>query len=395
MEEGNQSNRKRPFTEDDESTKPPPQKRVRFPKGKKVKSGDYAFDEEAKPVCAAEPRLAAKERVMRRNQITAELLDEENSDVLDDISRAELLDYKDNETFVDDDIQLEPFNLAKEREEGYFDADGNYVEYVRENEVKDAWLDSVEVKQQFSGKRPISSSELHEDNESPDLSSEEIAKIKRRIADVLEPGETVLRALKRLRGTSNNRKEKMSVGTKQVFDQLTDDAVKLLNDGDLDVYNEKQENFHREAGLCTALKFHVRLLMLIEFILYCASPEGYEKLAQARGQIISVNEGAEKNEVENEDDAFDMFAEVDAPTTNQPSDVDNRNVENNSIAGGGDSETDYIYDETSGYYYSSSSGYYYDASSGLYCSATSGQWYSYNEELGTYEEVPQAAPAVN
>ncbi|KAG9131106.1 hypothetical protein Leryth_024616 [Lithospermum erythrorhizon] len=377
MEEGNQSNRKRPFTEDDDSTKPPPQKRVRFPKGKKVKSGDYAFDEEAKPVCAAEPRLAAKERVMRRNQITAELLDEENSDVLDDISRAELLDYKDNETFVDDDIQLEPFNLAKEREEGYFDADGNYVEYVRENEVKDAWLDSVEVKQQFSGKRPISSSELHEDNESPDLSSEEIAKIKRRIADVLEPGETVylktllvLRALKRLRGTSNNRKEKMSVGTKQVFDQLTDDAVKLLNDGDLDVYNEKQENFHREA-------------------------EGYEKLAQARGQIISVNEGAEKNEVENEDDAFDMFAEVDAPTTNQPSDVDNRNVENNSIAGGGDSETDYIYDEISGYYYSSSSGYYYDPSSGLYCSAASGQWYSYNEELGTYEEVPQAAPAVN
>ena len=30
---------------------------------------------------------------------------------------------------------LEPFNLKKEREEGFFDAEGNYVEYRLENEV--------------------------------------------------------------------------------------------------------------------------------------------------------------------------------------------------------------------------------------------------------------------
>ena len=36
-------------------------------------------------------------------------------------------------------IPLEPFNLRKEREEGYFDAEGNYIEYrLQLNE--DAWL---------------------------------------------------------------------------------------------------------------------------------------------------------------------------------------------------------------------------------------------------------------
>jgi hypothetical protein len=41
-----------------------------------------------------------------------------------------------NENFVEDGIHIEPFNLEKEREEGYFDASGNFVEYVRDNEIK-------------------------------------------------------------------------------------------------------------------------------------------------------------------------------------------------------------------------------------------------------------------
>lgn len=41
-----------------------------------------------------------------------------------------------DENFVDDGIQIDPFNLDKEREEGYFDAEGNFVEYVNENEIK-------------------------------------------------------------------------------------------------------------------------------------------------------------------------------------------------------------------------------------------------------------------
>lgn len=37
---------------------------------------------------------------------------------------------------IEDGINIEPFNLNKEREEGYFDAEGNFIEYVNENEIK-------------------------------------------------------------------------------------------------------------------------------------------------------------------------------------------------------------------------------------------------------------------
>jgi hypothetical protein len=43
---------------------------------------------------------------------------------------------QENENFVEDGIQIEPFNLEKEREEGYFDAEGNFVEYINQNEIK-------------------------------------------------------------------------------------------------------------------------------------------------------------------------------------------------------------------------------------------------------------------
>jgi CD2 antigen cytoplasmic tail-binding protein 2 len=123
-----------------------------------------------------------------------------------------------NENFVEDGIHIEPFNLEKEREEGYFDASGNFVEYVRDNEIKvryfyflvffifysqlflfillincrgylqDAWLDSVEIDPRFAG---LSSAATKDEEEVQELSSKDVAIMKRRIANVLEPEETV------------------------------------------------------------------------------------------------------------------------------------------------------------------------------------------------------------
>ncbi|KAL7237596.1 hypothetical protein ACSBR2_003825 [Camellia fascicularis] len=39
----------------------------------------------------------------------------------------------------------------------------------------------------------------------------------------------------------------MPAETKQLFDQLTEDAMKLMENGDYNVYDEKQEVFQREA----------------------------------------------------------------------------------------------------------------------------------------------------
>lgn len=46
--------------------------------------------------------------------------------------------------FTSDGIPIEPFHLRRERAEGFFDAEGNYVEYKLEPE-SDAWLDSLGV----------------------------------------------------------------------------------------------------------------------------------------------------------------------------------------------------------------------------------------------------------
>ncbi|OWM63594.1 CD2 antigen cytoplasmic tail-binding protein 2 isoform X1 [Punica granatum] len=397
------SSRKRSFLEEDDdshSNKPPAPKRVRFPKGKKVKPVDEGASknlapEEAGPVDLTNPRFASKERAKRRTQITADLLSEESRGALNDISAAEVT-YEDNENFVDDGIQLEPFNLDKERQEGYFDAQGNFVEYVSEKEIKDAWLDSIEVDTKLASKIPVST--VTEDDK-PELSSDDIGRIKRRIADSLLPGETVLQALRRLKGNSNNRKEKMSAETKHLFDQLTEDAAMLMEHGEYNVYHEQQEVFEREA-------------------------EGYERLARARaGETDVIADGTkpagtngglsssilDDTAVEPSNpsvstaqistdgaDEYDMFAE-DENTATRPSSEGSNPVPRDTGAVGesGDSQGDYVYDEASGYYYSSSLGYYYDPSTGLYCSAATGQWYSFNEETGTYEEIPAEPVASN
>ncbi|KAK9105306.1 hypothetical protein Scep_022150 [Stephania cephalantha] len=411
---------KRPFFEDDDSAKQPMQKKVRFPKKKKkakergegvdVSAGGDEEDEEPRRghVCwrTNQPHNEARSRY------------------------AVLLSCNDNSNFVEDGIRIEPFNLDQEREEGYFDVEGNFVEYVSEKEIKDAWLDNLEVDPSLAKRN----SDVVKTEEEIELSSDDIGKIKRRIASALEPAETklcvtwlsagepmerqgmacslveriarvsaklcetarflneslgecastdlekhpkqlrrvVLQALKRLKGTSNDKKGRMSEETKLMFDQLTEDAMKLMDNGEYNVYEDKKEVFEREA-------------------------EGYERLARARdGSSSAAVDGISAESADTED----MFAEDDEipPNTSSNgndlgsglSDESSLPSSENLNTESGDLQNDYVFDETSGYYYSSSSGYYYDPTSRLYCSASTGTWYSYNEQTNVYEEVKEA-----
>ncbi|VVB09382.1 unnamed protein product [Arabis nemorensis] len=321
-------NLKRSFLEDDyDSNKKPPEKRVRFPKGKKSKPKQVLEEDTEAP-----RQLQARARA--RNQLTA---DDDNFDEAEET-------YENDGNRTEDGIQVEAFSLDREKEEGYFDDNGNFVEYV-EKKVKDAWLDSIENNPMYMGRSSANDTEKDEyshgnEKSADELSQQDIGVIKRRIANVLEQGETVLRALRRLKG--NNRKEKMTYETKLIFDQLTDDADKLIQNGDYDVYLQKLEVFEREA-------------------------EGYEKLAQAR-----VNENADT-------ESCDMFGD----------DEDGASQHGDTNDGSG-----YVFDESSGYYYSNSLGYYYDPNTGLYCFATTGKWYKYDEETKEYEEVVSEVASV-
>ena len=65
-----------------------------------------------------------------------------------DVEEAEELLDRDE----DDGVKLEPFNLAQERAEGYFDDGGHYVENRKDDaEETDAWLGSEDGQQAMLG----------------------------------------------------------------------------------------------------------------------------------------------------------------------------------------------------------------------------------------------------
>eukprot|EP00271_Cylindrocystis_brebissonii_P006198 TRINITY_DN18866_c0_g1_i1.p1 TRINITY_DN18866_c0_g1~~TRINITY_DN18866_c0_g1_i1.p1 ORF type:complete len:513 (-),score=145.95 TRINITY_DN18866_c0_g1_i1:348-1886(-) len=283
-------------------------KKPLFPKAKKVKEDQYGpsssnsmvkDDEEPErgPLLAADPRKAAQERASRRRDApdlsSGGLLGEDDgTGTLDDVAGAEEdLDLDEHEAEAGG---IEPFNLKKEREEGYFDAEGNYVEYRMEGDVTDAWLETAQVDPRFAEKAAARAAAADEGD--VQRSDAELAAIKRRMADGLLAGETVLEALRRLGGnrqqgaagrrpgrgkrrqksgseeaneTAAPEEQRMSAQDKRLFEQLTEDAMKLMDGGEYGVYSEKKETFEREAA-------------------------GYEALMRARG-----------------DAAKDMFADSD------------------------------------------------------------------------------------
>ncbi|KAL4428719.1 hypothetical protein ABPG77_009825, partial [Micractinium sp. CCAP 211/92] len=97
---------------------------------------------------------------------------------------------------------MEPFHLKRELEEGCFDPAGNYLEYGREDE-EDAWLDSIED-EAVAGVGPDSSRRLPYPNEPvaepPPLRGVELAPYRLKVLELLQPGEGVPAALRRLAG---------------------------------------------------------------------------------------------------------------------------------------------------------------------------------------------------
>ncbi|CAL5013959.1 unnamed protein product [Urochloa decumbens] len=398
---------KRPLAADDDDDAGR-ERKPRFPKGKKAKYRD-AGAEGGPSVAAAvdidsmlNPELAAERRARQRHGQVREGDDAKGGAA--DIKGFEVR-YNDGVNFVDDGIRIEPFNLEREREEGYFDENGNFVEYARGNEIKDAWLDSVEVDPTYAAKVQNKGKEKVEEVE--DLSSDDIGRIKRQIANMLEPGETIMQALKRLKGTSTDKRGRMSEGTKRIFDELTEAAMKLMENGDYNVYSDDRETFEREAAGYERL---ARARLGSADTKYNNAPSSILEMEQP-SSILEMNLGASTANIStataalNDDDGgdLDMFGDDDNDDVKRSSDANTVGSGSNlgpvpqgtlgtSEANNGSVDSDYVYDPSSGYYYSSSTGYYYDPNTGYYGSASTGTWYSYDEQTGTYNEIQNEQP---
>ncbi|KAL6760867.1 hypothetical protein V8C86DRAFT_3024172 [Haematococcus lacustris] len=95
------------------------------------------------PIKDVDPSTAANRRAAQRAEHRRRTAIMDVSIVPSELAAAEE-DYDEpEEQFLSGDIPLEPFHLKREREEGFFDAAGNYVRY-RVDEVRDAWLDTLD-----------------------------------------------------------------------------------------------------------------------------------------------------------------------------------------------------------------------------------------------------------
>lgn len=157
----------------------------------------------------------------------------------------------------DGDIKITPFNMKEELEEGKFDADGTY-HVNKEAEIRDSWLENIDWTRVKPKEKPPSDDE----EELPEKFDE--VTFYKQMAALMQPGESVSRALKRLGNKAGQKKPLSSMerlrrkklglplddadpdgAKKEAMIKLTGfaDAV-LTNLGHMDVYDETYESLN-------------------------------------------------------------------------------------------------------------------------------------------------------
>jgi CD2 antigen cytoplasmic tail-binding protein 2 len=156
---------------------------------------------------------------------------------------------------------LTAFDMEEEKDEGHFDAEGNFVWDEDAKKQEDAWMDGVSEQQLGAARSAKSRREFRDAQEEGDTLTTEAAKSA--LATLLKPRETVLQALKRLgskkqkrvRPGSKRKHEQrqepkaQTAEEKQQFEQVTEAADFLMRSGEVEVYSQIREEFVPEEDL--------------------------------------------------------------------------------------------------------------------------------------------------
>ncbi|CAI5708521.1 unnamed protein product [Peronospora destructor] len=148
------------------------------------------------------------------------------------------------------------FDMEEEKDEGHFDANGNYVWDDEAKKKEEAWLEDVSEQQMGAAKHAKSRREFRDKQTEETLTTEAANKT---LATFLRPLETVLQALKRLGSKKktrvrpgNKRKQTHRKETetttqtaeeKKQFEQITEAADFLMRLGEVEVYGQTKEEF--------------------------------------------------------------------------------------------------------------------------------------------------------
>ena len=96
---------------------------------------------------------------------------------------------------TEEDIKITPFNMKEELEEGHVDKDGMFIFKDRREEIKDFWLDNIDNVKIVERKEEKEGEKQNEDQEEEPFDP---MKCYQQIVSLMNPGETVANAIKRL-----------------------------------------------------------------------------------------------------------------------------------------------------------------------------------------------------
>ena len=133
--------------------------------------------------------------------------------------------------------RIEPFNLRAERaNDGFFDANGNFV-WKRGDAEPDAWLASMdEAAEEAAVGEALARSTKMEESDGDEEPSREPSELIVELISLLEPGETVASAVRRV-----GRLLKGDKSVRPTFERLTSAADALVRSGRGGVYEETRE----------------------------------------------------------------------------------------------------------------------------------------------------------
>lgn len=103
-------------------------------------------------------------------------------------------------------IQITPFNLKEEMEEGHFDSEGNYF-LRKEAQIRDHWLENIDwvrIKER-DAPPPVSGADEESDSDEG-RAPMEMKNLLEEILKVLQPGETVAKGIQRLGGSAPRKR---------------------------------------------------------------------------------------------------------------------------------------------------------------------------------------------
>ncbi|CAF0831830.1 unnamed protein product [Brachionus calyciflorus] len=260
----------------------PVKKKVKFDDKKEYKRYKKDSDEDSDIGDDDDTKQKFKHTLESDEEDDTEKYEELKREVLEDIGQ----EAKTSE--FDDQIKLTPFNMREELEEGNFDREGYFHWKKDKSEIKDAWLENIDwanintfKKSQDLQKPSKNEEEENEEDDDDDESSqsetgsikngddEEKEKIEifKKMLLFLKPGETILKAIKRLGNSTKSSggssqsasqrwlkkktesqqplSEKAKID-KEALEKLTGFANKFIDKGFYDIYEETYDSLEKK-----------------------------------------------------------------------------------------------------------------------------------------------------